>query len=120
MGSHAGAFTADAELTANFSATAADATISGELTGFRSGDQTMDWTVAFEETAIASGAFSDTTNGTEWTIGDTAAANLVVGKVTFTILIQQPVFRVQQLEHSPQSTTVLVTWSEPSEPDLED
>ncbi len=80
--SSAGAFTADATLTANFSTTAANAKISGELTGFMSRGETMDWTVSLEEASIAAATgndFSSTSTstpagGTVWTIGDTAAA----------------------------------------------
>ena len=61
----AGAFTADAELTAAFGATP---TLEGSITGFNVGGETPDWSVSLNSSTLAAGGTVEATANTTWTI----------------------------------------------------
>ena len=69
--SSAGAFTANATLTANFT----DDKISGELTDFMANGESMDWAVSLDvgdAANIATGGISGAGNTTTWSMGETS------------------------------------------------
>ena len=72
---NSGHFTADAELNANF--LASGSTLSGTIDEFRLNDGSDDpnWTVKLREATESSGAFTLTTAGTTWAIGQATSAN---------------------------------------------
>ena len=73
----AGHFTARATLEANFTINAAATAITGMIDQFMGADgMSRDWSVKLNGSAIAdAGTFGDAEDGTEWTIGGTAAAD---------------------------------------------
>ncbi len=70
-GSDAGAFTAEATLTAKFSTTTAEGSVEGMLTNFMSDGDAKGWTVELMATDIASGGV--TGSKTVWSMGDDKA-----------------------------------------------
>ena len=72
----AGAFTADATLTAKFGDASVLGTVSGTIDNFSVEGEAKDWSVALKDATIGSGAqYSSGDNATTWTIGGTAAAD---------------------------------------------
>ena len=71
-----GAFTADATFTVDFGNATDGGTISATIDNFSVGGEAKDWSVAFKETILQTGAFySNLSNGTTWTVGGQAAAD---------------------------------------------
>ena len=73
----AGHFTARATLTANFTTNTGATAITGTIDMFMGADgEARDWSVKLNGSAILdAGTFGDSDDGTEWTIGGTAAAD---------------------------------------------